>query len=152
MLFVEDLSRLVTLFCSVSFTLLGRISYLFLPFYASFSLSISWGVGVRGTAFPVGTVKSLTRGSNQTQTSKWQVSSSSLPIRPEPVSSGWFVPSSPPLLGWGSTRRSWKCWDNETLWGEQRHLPLLLVTLQVCMWNSQPQIQYSESEFGHWCH
>ncbi|MEQ2283500.1 hypothetical protein AMECASPLE_011981 [Ameca splendens] len=34
------------------------------------NLPLSIGVGVKGTAFPAGTVKSLARGSNQTQTSK----------------------------------------------------------------------------------
>lgn len=112
-LFIDSISfmflgDLVPLFCTVSFTLHGCISYLFLHFYTSFFLSVSLGVGVNGTAFPAGTVKSLTRGSSQTQTSKWRVSSSSLPIRPEPVSGGWFVPSSPPLLGWGSPLRTHK--------------------------------------------
>lgn len=113
-------------------------------------LSVSRGVGVNGTAFPVGTLKSLTGGSNQAQTSKWRVSSSSLPIR-RGACEQWLVWSHPRHHIWAGvpcrepTRRSWKGWDNETLWGQQRHLPLLSVTLQACMWNSQHQIQCSES-------
>lgn len=60
----------MTLFCTVNFTFRRRISFLFLYFYRSFFVSMSLGVGVKGTAFPAGAVKSLTRGSNQTQTSK----------------------------------------------------------------------------------
>lgn len=119
-----------------------------LPLPTPHSQSVSLGVGVKGTAFPVGTVKSLTRGSNQTQTSKWWVSSSSLPIRPELVSGGWFL-SHPHRHFWAGvprrepTRLSWKGWDNETLWGQQRHLPLLSVTSLVQYVCEIPNLKYS---------
>lgn len=142
----------VSLFC----TLHGYISFLFLYSYTSFFLSVPVGVGVKGTAFPAGTVKSLTRGSNQTQTSKWWVLSSSLSIRLELASGGWFVPSSPPHSGLGFPAENphaaaGRAGIMRCSWGNKAICPLLVVTLQVCMWNSQPQIQYAESEFGQWC-
>lgn len=97
-----------------------------------FSHSVSVGVGVKGTAFPVGTVKSRTRGSNQTQTSKWCV----VFLPPHPAGAcEWrlvcpiFISAATLWAGvphWEPTRLRWKCWDNETLWGQQtRHLPSL---------------------------
>lgn len=131
----------VTLFCSVSFTLLGRMSFLFWCFYTSFSLAGSVGVGVKRDRIPKGDSLSPSQGEA---------------IKPKPPndecrllpsSSGWSLRAVVGLSHrhnhfwagvphWEPTRLSWKGSDNETLCGQQRHLPLLLVTLKVFMWNS----------------
>lgn len=74
------------------------------------------------------------------QTSKWQVSSSSLLVRPETLCGCQFVPSSPPpRLDRGSLPRrtsgqAEEGWDNETLWGQQSILsPLLVMLLSLCV-------------------
>lgn len=126
----------MTLF--VSYTLCGCRCYLFLYFYTSLSLTVSLGVGVKGTTFPGGTVKSLTRGSNQTQTSKWWVSSSSLLIRPEAVSGGWFVPSSSPHSGLGFSAENPHAWAGRA--GIMRHYGTTKA--------SAPALSHSGSMYG----
>lgn len=144
----------VTLFCSVSFTLLGRISFLFWCFYTSFAGSV--GVGVKRDRIPKGDSLSPSQG----EAIKTKPPNDECRLLPS--SSGWSLWAVVGLSHrhnhfwagvphWEPTRLSWKGSDNETLCGQQRHLPLLLVTLEVFMRNSQPQIQYVESEFGQWC-
>lgn len=150
-MFYSCSSFLASVFCC--FTFLGCI-FIYFCIFTPLSPQ-SEAMDVKGTAFPLGTVKSPHQGK---QSDPNHQMTSVVLIPPHPGCARWLVWSHPHhhfwagVPRWEPTRLSWKDRDNETLRGQQRHLPLLLVTLQVCMWNSQPQIQSAESEFGQWWH
>lgn len=148
----------VTLFCAVSFTLHGRISCLFLSFCTSPPPRCVFRRGCKRDHIP--------NGGGALSPSRGEA------IRPKPPNDECRLPPSwsgrslwaavgvsnlrRHTLGWGSPLRT----HTAELQGlgimrrcgeEQRHLPVLLVTFQVCVWNSQPQIHYIASKFGQWC-
>ena len=80
----------LSLFCIVNLFLV-YIQYFYSPAsYTSLSVCVFRRGCKKGPHSQRGQLSPSQGGSNQTQTSKWWVSPSSLPIRPEPVSGGWF--------------------------------------------------------------
>lgn len=105
------------------------------------------------TAFPKGTVKSLRKG-KRSDPNLQMMSVVLFPPNPTGACEWWLACPVLATTLWAGvlhsepTCLSWNYCNNKTPWGQQRRLPFLLVTLQICVQNSQPQKQKAESEFG----